>query len=529
MTDRAGTAGHSYSERIDAALRFASAAHHQDVRKGTRIPYAMHPFHVGLILDRYGWPEDVVIAGILHDVLEDPHYGAQYVQQRLRAVCSPLSAAPRDLDGFKGAVVAFVREAFGQTVLDLVEHVTEKKTDEFGQKRPWRIRKEEQLAGLAKATPAQAAVKAADCLHNLHAMSRDVGERGAAAMSRFKGGAVGAIWYNAHATEMVSQLLGDTGTCATELYAALDELEAALTSCGVVAGSAHRDPWSGSLAVSEVGKKPLDTGLWALGPRGGRIHGFGHWFSAAPPKKGASQWRDQASAKELARAWTRGGCPGMPAELRSLFESNALTRGLTIATAYAEHVTSLPVGPDREGRNHDLLALGMAGQRKVVVGIEAKAAEQLGPEVGAYRLAAEAKNCALVPDDNGVVVDARRSLIPERIDDCARRIFGAKVPNALETVRYQLVHAVAATILEAERRGADLAVFVVHQFVGGNVDASRIAANTLELQKFVRLLFPSVENEFEPGKLYGPVHIPGSAPDGYVVDLLVGEATSVVA
>ena len=292
MTDRAGTAGHSYSERIDAALRFASAAHHQDVRKGTRIPYAMHPFHVGLILDRYGWPEDVVIAGILHDVLEDPHYGAEYVQQRLRAVCPPLSAAPRDREGFKGAVVVLIRETFGQTVLDLIERVTEKKTDESGQKRPWRLRKEEQLAGLAKATPAQAAVKAADCLHNLYAMSRDVGERGAAAMSRFTGGAAGAIWYNAHATEMVSQLLGDTGSCATELCAALREFEAALTSCGAVVGVAYWNPWSGSFGASEVGERSIDAGLWALGLSGGRIYGFGHWFSTAPLKKGARQWRD---------------------------------------------------------------------------------------------------------------------------------------------------------------------------------------------------------------------------------------------
>ena len=66
----------SWSTRIDAALRFAAAAHHEDVRKGTQIPYVMHPFHVGLILDRHGFSEDVVVAGILHDVLEDPDYEA---------------------------------------------------------------------------------------------------------------------------------------------------------------------------------------------------------------------------------------------------------------------------------------------------------------------------------------------------------------------------------------------------------------------------------------------------------------------
>ena len=78
------------SARLDEALRFAAAAHHEDVRKGTRIPDVMHPFHVALILDRHGFSEDVVIAGLLHDVLEDPKYEAPAVQDRLRAVVPAL-------------------------------------------------------------------------------------------------------------------------------------------------------------------------------------------------------------------------------------------------------------------------------------------------------------------------------------------------------------------------------------------------------------------------------------------------------
>ena len=65
-----------------------------------------------------------------------------------------------------------------------------------------------------------------------------------------------------------------------------------------------------------------------------------------------------------------------------MFDTHALTIGLEVATALAEHVTELPVAPEREGRNHDLLALGLAGGRKIVIGVEAKAAEPLGPEVG---------------------------------------------------------------------------------------------------------------------------------------------------
>ena len=63
--ERAGRRAAAYSERIDAALRFAAAAHGDQVRKGTNVPYVMHPFHVGLLLDRHGYAEDVVVAGIL--------------------------------------------------------------------------------------------------------------------------------------------------------------------------------------------------------------------------------------------------------------------------------------------------------------------------------------------------------------------------------------------------------------------------------------------------------------------------------
>ena len=41
----------AYSERIDEALRVAAAAHVGQDRKGTSIPYVMHPVHVGRLLE----------------------------------------------------------------------------------------------------------------------------------------------------------------------------------------------------------------------------------------------------------------------------------------------------------------------------------------------------------------------------------------------------------------------------------------------------------------------------------------------
>src|SRR5262245_24388558 len=60
-----------FSPRYDAALALAARAHRSQLRKGTDLPYIAHPVHVSLILIRHGFGEDLAIAGLLHDVVED--------------------------------------------------------------------------------------------------------------------------------------------------------------------------------------------------------------------------------------------------------------------------------------------------------------------------------------------------------------------------------------------------------------------------------------------------------------------------
>src|SRR5215213_10465172 len=75
-----------YSDRINHAFAFAAKHHDQQVRKGTRLPYLTHPANVAVILTRYGQDEDTVVAGILHDVVEDcvrEKYTAEMLQQRI--------------------------------------------------------------------------------------------------------------------------------------------------------------------------------------------------------------------------------------------------------------------------------------------------------------------------------------------------------------------------------------------------------------------------------------------------------------
>lgn len=59
--------------RFEAALIFAARAHGgvRQERKGTDFPYTAHPIRVAEILDRFERSEDVVVAGFLHDTIED--------------------------------------------------------------------------------------------------------------------------------------------------------------------------------------------------------------------------------------------------------------------------------------------------------------------------------------------------------------------------------------------------------------------------------------------------------------------------
>ena len=57
--------------KIHDAIIFATIKHQNQKRKGTDIPYIVHPMEVMQILTKFHCAETVIIAGILHDILED--------------------------------------------------------------------------------------------------------------------------------------------------------------------------------------------------------------------------------------------------------------------------------------------------------------------------------------------------------------------------------------------------------------------------------------------------------------------------
>ncbi len=181
------------SERFDEAIAFASELHREQSRKIGRVPYLSHLLRVaGLALD-FGASEDVAIAALLHDAVED---------------CGGMETE------------AVIRERFGDFVADVVLETSDSTTADANRKAPWRERKEAYLAHLRTGSEAAALVSGCDKLDNITSLIRAMKIAGNdATLSRFKGGSADLIWYY----ESVAAVLKERGVLvADELSVAIE-------------------------------------------------------------------------------------------------------------------------------------------------------------------------------------------------------------------------------------------------------------------------------------------------------------------
>jgi (p)ppGpp synthase/HD superfamily hydrolase len=165
-----------YSDRINHAFGFAAKHHDRQVRKGTRLPYLTHPANVAVILTRYDQDEQTIVAGILHDVIEDcvrDGYTRDMLEQR-------------------------IGDKFGPGVLETVLAVTHRQVDEEGIELSSEERKDDYLARLAGAAENARWVCAADKIHNGNTILSDLDRTldPDTVWSRFNVGRLGTVrWY----------------------------------------------------------------------------------------------------------------------------------------------------------------------------------------------------------------------------------------------------------------------------------------------------------------------------------------------
>lgn len=78
---------------IHKAIEFAAKAHRNQVRKGSDAPYIVHPFEVAHILTENKCSKNLIIAGLLHDTVEDTHVEIDDIEREFGSEVAALVAA----------------------------------------------------------------------------------------------------------------------------------------------------------------------------------------------------------------------------------------------------------------------------------------------------------------------------------------------------------------------------------------------------------------------------------------------------
>lgn len=131
---------------LSKAIEFATKAHADQTRKASGVPYISHPLSVAKTLSEHHCAEELVIAAILHDTIEDTNVTRDDLQHH-----------------------------FGERITSLVESLSEP-----DKSATWEVRKQHTIAFLEHAPPDVLLIACADKLDNARSLQDDwlrVGEK----------------------------------------------------------------------------------------------------------------------------------------------------------------------------------------------------------------------------------------------------------------------------------------------------------------------------------------------------------------
>jgi (p)ppGpp synthase/HD superfamily hydrolase len=185
--------------RLNEAIKHSSHLHRNQFRKDEyHTPYVSHLYAVATLLSSVTDDEDIIIAGLMHDSLEDvPHY-----------------------------TYTHLASDYGERVATIVLHVTEPldATKEDNEQLPWLERKEEYLRVLREGGVESALVSCADKIHNTESFLYDLKKEGEAFSSRFPSSIRNKVWFHEQVLMIIEEKLGKAhplvarlNVCTTEL------------------------------------------------------------------------------------------------------------------------------------------------------------------------------------------------------------------------------------------------------------------------------------------------------------------------
>ena len=175
------------------AFALAEWLHGDQYRKNSdeealKIPYLTHLIDVMSLLIQVGANDDQLIAGLLHDALED----------------QPVTPNGEDTH-------MVISQMFGARVLELVEAATDGSSGVPRDKTTWQSRKQAHLDEMAlhlKTDPEALLVPLADKLANGQAIVNDLNHIGPVVWDRFNAGREDVIWYYTSALAVFDSAFG---------------------------------------------------------------------------------------------------------------------------------------------------------------------------------------------------------------------------------------------------------------------------------------------------------------------------------
>ena len=191
--------------RLNEAIKLSSHLHRNQNRKDEyNTPYVSHLYSVAALISSATDDEDIIIAGLMHDSLEDvPHY------------------AYDDL----------VKD-FGERVAQIVLHVAEPLDAYKGEDEqlPWLERKQAYLNVLCEGGVESAAVSAADKIHNTESFILDMKKEGEAFTSRFPSSLRNKVWFHEQVLTIIREKLGEDHPLVVRLITCTEEFKQLVTT-----------------------------------------------------------------------------------------------------------------------------------------------------------------------------------------------------------------------------------------------------------------------------------------------------------
>lgn len=164
-------------KKLNEAIRYATEKHAGQKRKGTDIPYIVHPLETMITLSAMNANNQLLIAGVLHDVVEDTD-----------------------------ATIKEISELFGTDVAALVDAHSEDKS------KTWKERKETDIRKTKEGSRSLKMLVMADKVSNLRSLYRDFMHLKEQVWTRFHAPENMQAWYYSEMIDALDDMQSDADT-----------------------------------------------------------------------------------------------------------------------------------------------------------------------------------------------------------------------------------------------------------------------------------------------------------------------------